>query len=312
MVQQYNLLLFPRREVKLHSRMHTSSGRQQSAPIHRRIVRHRPLGAPLHKFKKNSQVIDAMKDALFAHQKLHDEAGILHRDISPSHILIGERGGGVLVDWDDDPFALHDRSIQADETSEELSPRIGTMQFLSPNLITEPLKFPKPDRADNHESFFHVLRWLSLVWGEHPRTGFWVTARVLKMYEQTICDYIWCSYHTAAYKKDDIIDRFMKYDSGYRRLASKPIRDLLVDLEAVVVSRYDDDESRPTLDELQIGKKRYESKMDMLMDSEWMIERFAKAARELSIAGDTARVNRYIEVSVLNGVEGMAYYLDEE
>src|SRR6266478_5029459 len=35
-----------------------------------------------------------------AHQQAHDQAQILHRDISAGNIMISDTGEGLLIDWD--------------------------------------------------------------------------------------------------------------------------------------------------------------------------------------------------------------------
>ncbi|ESK81854.1 hypothetical protein Moror_9621 [Moniliophthora roreri MCA 2997] len=293
-------------ESQIGNRELDFSGCQRTVPTHRRVVRHRPLGTPLHTFKTTSEVVNAMKDALFAHQKLHEEAGIVHRDISPSHILIGERSEGFLVDWDDDATSeTQNRPVQVDET------RMGTFEFMSINLLSEPTIFQHPNFVDNLESFYHILSWLALVWGNHDGYYFAVHSKIVSLrYDRRTYDYPTNCRYGSSYKLSDLYRRFTQQVLG---LAPGPFRDLLVDMEEVMASRYDGiDDKEADLKHLQFGvKRRYKSRKDMLNNSDWMLARFAKAAHDLSLVEpeSTARIDRLLHVHGTCHGERLMYYL---
>jgi len=46
-----------------------------------------------------SSLLDS-SPCLVAHRDAYSKARILHRDVSAGNILITEKGGGILIDWD--------------------------------------------------------------------------------------------------------------------------------------------------------------------------------------------------------------------
>ncbi|KIJ46125.1 hypothetical protein M422DRAFT_778612 [Sphaerobolus stellatus SS14] len=70
---------------------------------HIRVVL-KPFGHPLRRYKDARELIVALHDAIAGHRSLHEDAGILHRDISPPNILLNPTGDmgnrGILIDLD--------------------------------------------------------------------------------------------------------------------------------------------------------------------------------------------------------------------
>ncbi|EEB92694.1 hypothetical protein MPER_08761 [Moniliophthora perniciosa FA553] len=86
------------------------------------------------------------------------EGGNLHRDISAGNILITDEAG-MLIDWD---FSKH-----KDVQRRRIPVRTGTWQFMSAHLLLKEPGTVEHERADDLESFFHVLCWITLIYGPH-------------------------------------------------------------------------------------------------------------------------------------------------
>ncbi|KAF8480545.1 hypothetical protein JB92DRAFT_3041434 [Gautieria morchelliformis] len=126
--------------------------------IHTRIVL-RSYGKPLNMFYTRKELLLAFRDAVFAHRRLHDVAGILHRDISIENILINPGGApgnrGILINFD--------YAIRVGDTS-HTQPRsrlYGTRRYMSCNVLEG--KAPHIYR-DDLESFYYVLCWILMTY----------------------------------------------------------------------------------------------------------------------------------------------------
>ncbi|KAF8514445.1 hypothetical protein BU17DRAFT_52548, partial [Hysterangium stoloniferum] len=137
----------------------------KSQPNGMRTFRHyrlvlREIGRDLLSFVSTKELVTAMRDAVAAHRHAFYDAGILHRDISAGNIIITSLGRGLLIDWD------VSKSTDVEAFVTEQAERVGTWQFMAIRLLREPQPedgtIPKPDRADDLESFFHVLTWVAL------------------------------------------------------------------------------------------------------------------------------------------------------
>ncbi|KIJ09028.1 hypothetical protein PAXINDRAFT_53332, partial [Paxillus involutus ATCC 200175] len=77
---------------------------------------------------------------------------VLHRDISPGHIILTDDGEGLLIDWE-----LAKKVV--DNVAKRRG-RTGTWQFMSAVLLRNPGM--THTLQDDIESFLHVLVWASI------------------------------------------------------------------------------------------------------------------------------------------------------
>ncbi|KAK7030390.1 hypothetical protein VNI00_014134 [Paramarasmius palmivorus] len=114
---------------------------------------------PLNEFDTTREFVSAIKDGMEAHRAAYDRLKILHRDVSAGNILIRHDGKeGFLIDWDFSKEVTDDESPRQRE-------RTGTWQFMSAQLLLGTSK--RHTRADDLESFFYVLCWLTLNYTSH-------------------------------------------------------------------------------------------------------------------------------------------------
>ncbi|KAH8914947.1 hypothetical protein BT69DRAFT_1357194 [Atractiella rhizophila] len=111
---------------------------------------------PLWEFTSMKCLVQALADALEAHQKAFDSSGgqasILHRDISEGNILFDDNGRGFLCDWE---------LARVGEDTSEASERTGTEEFMSLRLL-ESMAHDSPiqhEVQDDMESIIYVLLW---------------------------------------------------------------------------------------------------------------------------------------------------------
>ncbi|KAL5485691.1 hypothetical protein ACEPAI_6732 [Sanghuangporus weigelae] len=111
----------------------------------------RDVGRDLTSFPSTTVLLQAVADALLFHTGHSDalfNSEILHRDISPSNILIMDGGVGRLIDWD---LCRHANQGQSHRPG-----RTGTWQFISGALLESPTT-KVHDCTDDLESFLHTL-----------------------------------------------------------------------------------------------------------------------------------------------------------
>ncbi|KJZ68312.1 hypothetical protein HIM_12297 [Hirsutella minnesotensis 3608] len=110
-----------------------------------------PAGRAIHKYKKLSELLGALRDAIKAHRSLYLKGNILHRDISENNIIITDRKTtghvGMLIDLD---LAKELGSGRSGARC-----RTGTMEFMAIEVL---LGISHTYRHDL-ESFFYVLIW---------------------------------------------------------------------------------------------------------------------------------------------------------
>ncbi|KAI0310404.1 hypothetical protein OF83DRAFT_1178582 [Amylostereum chailletii] len=117
--------------------------------IHTRLVTNK-IGHPLSEFTSDRQLVVVVRDCIYAHWKVFDVLGILHRDISASNILIDDSGRGLLIDWGNSRVVNDDGTVTA-----RLSFRSGTWQFSSALILACAGRKPHL-LCDDLESFLHV------------------------------------------------------------------------------------------------------------------------------------------------------------
>jgi len=113
-----------------------------------------PQGKHLHEFSTREELLIAFHDAVLAHRQLYCVAGILHRDISHSNILIdagaSEGNRGILIDFN--------QAIRINNTPPySKCESMGTYRYMSRNVLS---KESNHTYFDDLESFFWVLAWI--------------------------------------------------------------------------------------------------------------------------------------------------------
>ncbi|KAI2622580.1 serine/threonine-protein kinase Sgk2 [Hypoxylon sp. NC1633] len=112
-----------------------------------------PAGRVISDFRTIEELLEAMRDAIKAHQSLYDKGNILHRDISSNNIIItkpelADGFKGMLIDLD--------LAKVRDSGPSGARHQTGTMQFMAVEVLR------KVDHTYRHdlESFFYVLLWM--------------------------------------------------------------------------------------------------------------------------------------------------------
>ncbi|KAG9249588.1 serine/threonine-protein kinase Sgk2 [Emericellopsis atlantica] len=112
-----------------------------------------PAGRVISGFRTIRELLEAMRDAIRAHQSLYKKGNILHRDISSNNIIItnpelADGFKGMLIDLD----------LAKERNSGPSGARhqTGTMQFMAVEVLR------RADHTYRHdlESFFYVLLWM--------------------------------------------------------------------------------------------------------------------------------------------------------
>ncbi|TBU38581.1 hypothetical protein BD309DRAFT_1056444 [Dichomitus squalens] len=142
------------------TRVHSEITQAQPVPrAHHRLVLCE-VGLPLEKFGDFHSLVQLMGQAVDTHADAWRHAGVLHRDISVSNILIkydmkeGEAVGSMLCDWD---LSKYKEELVLEPTQPD---RTGTWAFKSALSLLFPWK--RYELSDDVESFVHVLHYLIL------------------------------------------------------------------------------------------------------------------------------------------------------
>lgn len=110
-----------------------------------------PAGRPIYKYQSPLELLEALRDAIKAHQSLYSKGNILHRDISENNIIITDlkKDGfsGMLIDMD---LAKELGSGRSGARC-----RTGAMEFMAIEVLRD------TDHTYRHdlESFLYVLLW---------------------------------------------------------------------------------------------------------------------------------------------------------
>ncbi|KAI3605497.1 other 1 protein kinase [Moniliophthora roreri] len=271
---------------------------EPSHPFQHYYIVFREVGRRLTEFRTTHELVNAIKDAMKAHQVAYDEAKILHCDISSGNILISEDGkSGFLIDWD------FSKPVVDCETPREHG-ITGTWEFMSAELLLGNATCHK--RTDDLESFFHVLCWVLLKYGPHSLTVETVIERLGWIYNYVMI-YRGRS-KGGTHKERSLRSRDMRRAAG---LPDGCLKDLLVDFEDLVAVRYDhrpSPKARQQYDELAALANYDEKKLDRhpiwkydkflqrLEGWDWIYERFCEATRDSSQLSD-ARIDREQELA---------------
>ncbi|KAG1866120.1 hypothetical protein F4604DRAFT_1928133 [Suillus subluteus] len=113
------------------------------------------VGEKLTDFASTRQLVQSIRDALFAHKDAYENAKILHRDLSVGNVVI-YRGVGFLIDWDLAKLL----TIQGPRQTT----RTGTWQFMSAHLVKNTNAIHVVE--DDLESSFYVVLWTALMYKE--------------------------------------------------------------------------------------------------------------------------------------------------
>ncbi|KAI3618242.1 other 1 protein kinase [Moniliophthora roreri] len=276
--------------LSLPSLVTTDEDSEYLRPFTHYFIVFREVGRPLVKFSTTWELVNSMKDAVAANQEAYAKARILHRDISAGNILISEDGKeGYLIDWDFSKEVADDIEIPRQPE------RTGTWQFMSATLLLG--ESSHHTRADDLESFFYVLCWVTLKLGPHrlPKAA---TAKLIQR---------WFDYAIAVdgvitggeNKWTGLKSREMRDDAKF---LPGPLKDLIVDFEDLVAVRCEmppSDEDRvqyaralkmfPPNDPFVVREPahKYETKITRLEDWGWIYERFCRAMEDPAQLNDS-------------------------
>ncbi|KAJ2916709.1 hypothetical protein MD484_g3713, partial [Candolleomyces efflorescens] len=122
-------------------------------------------GPSIEKFTSVIQVLAALRDAIAAHRRLLSK-GIIHRDISPSNILLGQLGAeeglrGILIDLD---FAFKCGVLGPDRANHKKGTRPFQSLMVLKTSALKPHRISAHDYLDDLESFFWVFSYLLIVY----------------------------------------------------------------------------------------------------------------------------------------------------
>ncbi|KAK7041706.1 hypothetical protein VNI00_008995 [Paramarasmius palmivorus] len=203
----------------------------QAAQLELRLHQHyfivfAQVGTTIKNFKDSHELVQATAHAIQAHREAYERAKVLHRDVSAGNILITQEGEGLLIDWE--------FSKPLDSTAPRILERTGTWQFMSAMLLADEPGEVDHMLADDLESFYHVLCWVTLLHGQHGLEDDQVKRQLARVYD---------SWHGVGavpatggeVKKVTLNERWMDKKA---KLAPGPFRKLVVELEQTLGVRY--------------------------------------------------------------------------
>ncbi|KAI0792907.1 hypothetical protein C8Q75DRAFT_804617 [Abortiporus biennis] len=150
------------RQVTLAQKYLSTEKSKYLALVHYRLLI-RQLGTPLEEYDNSYMLCYYLSLILLGHESAW-LAGVLHRDISPSNIMIDEEATdedkeAFLLDWD-----LSRYTTELDKSPSQKT-RSGTWAFISSLLLKYPAKHH--ELSDDLESLVHVLDWFCLRYHPH-------------------------------------------------------------------------------------------------------------------------------------------------
>ncbi|KAI9775541.1 MAG: hypothetical protein M1816_005896 [Peltula sp. TS41687] len=137
-----------------------------------------PPGRPLHEFQSVKEFLEACRDIVRALKSLYQEGKILHRDISKNNLIIpdGNSEGepkGMLIDLD--------LAKELDSGPSGARHRTGTMEFMAIEVLESTAHTYRHDL----ESFFYVILWIVIEYGQEDGPGLPETSRLRRWYKGT-------------------------------------------------------------------------------------------------------------------------------
>ncbi|KAG0691993.1 hypothetical protein DFH29DRAFT_818458, partial [Suillus ampliporus] len=111
------------------------------------------VGEKLTDYARSHELVQSIRDALFAHKDAFENAKILHRDLSVGNIVI-YRGVGFLIDWDLAKLLTIRGSRKTTHT--------GTWQFMSAHLVKNGTAIHAVE--NDLESSFYIILWMALMY----------------------------------------------------------------------------------------------------------------------------------------------------
>ncbi|TFY60562.1 hypothetical protein EVG20_g7370 [Dentipellis fragilis] len=131
--------------------------------IHHRFIQ-KEVGRALETYATQRELLLTLNHAFTSHRDAWEKAGILHRNVSASNILIDVRTGrGLLNDW---TMCQYKSEMSKDAT---WYGRYGSWTYMSAALLRFPMK---PNQLfDDLESFLHVATIMGLRFHLHDRSA---------------------------------------------------------------------------------------------------------------------------------------------
>ncbi|KAG6816028.1 hypothetical protein H0H87_009274 [Tephrocybe sp. NHM501043] len=124
------------------------------------------IGKPFRWASNSKVLLQASADAFKAHEQAV-KAGVLHRDISESNILITESGRGILNDWDMAIYLPTDNDKDTSPRRPRRHERTGTWEFMSTLLVNG--HHMANTIQDDMESFVLVILYHALRYFPHNK-----------------------------------------------------------------------------------------------------------------------------------------------
>ncbi|KAK0186680.1 hypothetical protein F5146DRAFT_935727, partial [Armillaria mellea] len=240
------------------------------------------IGRSLTSFRSSWKMMNAVKDAMIAHQQVFEKLQIMHQDISVGNILITEDTdgtlGGILIDWD------LCQSLEKLSDKYRCIERTGTWEFFSANVLLDPTAARTV--TDDLESFLHVLTWVTIMFmptGMSPQS----LAAILRNYY----DDIWGTLDNPmrGMAKEESLAAGRMFARMFRVQNSK-LHQILDTLYATFGAWYGSDLYVITL---EAGPLAAQQMLDRLRDHKWMLDTLTNALSDLDAwpADDASHAN---------------------